>query len=181
MAHEPFPPQKTCLLPADSGRAVAVVIERHICSCCAGEGPDPGRDADCRAAARGGTTVPGWLPWLASCVTRTCGSCAVMSSPASTSVAVAGRSAARQVPVEQLRDQGRLPGLRPDRGRIAGAGQGARPQPDVTAAPHPLGNQRAHVGVQRGRSKERRAGRQIVTDVFGVPSTVINDRRRTSS
>ena len=181
MAHEPFPPQKTCLLPADSGRAVAVVIERHMCSCCAGEGPDPGRDADCRAAARGGKTVPGWLPWLASCVTRTCGSCAVMSSPASRSVAVAGRSAARRVPAGQLRDRSRLPGLRPDRGRIAGAGQGARPQPGVTAAPHRLGNQCAHVGVQRGRSKERRAGRQIVTDVFGVPSTLINDRRRTSS
>src|SRR5215469_4954615 len=127
----PFPPQETCLLPADSGLAVAVVIERHTCSCCPGERPDPGRDADGRAAARGGKTAPGWLPWLASCVARTGGGCAVTSSPASASVAVAGRSAARQVPAGQLRDQGRLPGLRPDRGHVAGAGQGARPQPGV--------------------------------------------------
>src|SRR5690349_9913336 len=134
MAHEPFPPQETCLLRADSGLAVAVVIERHMRSCCPGERPDPGRDADCRAAAREGTTAPGWLPWLVWRVTRTCGGCAVMSSPASTSVAVAGRSGARQVPAEQLRGQRRLPGFRPDRGRIAGAGQGARPQPGVTAA-----------------------------------------------
>ena len=64
-----------------------------------------------------------------------------------------GRSAARRVPVEQLRDRSRLPGLHPDGGRIAGAGQGARPQHGVMAARHPLGNQSAHVGVQRGRSK----------------------------
>jgi len=64
-----------------------------------------------------------------------------------------------QVPVEQLRDQRRLPGLCPDRGRVARtvgiqavaerrAGprqQRARPQPGVPAAPHPLGDQRALV------------------------------------
>jgi hypothetical protein len=139
----------------------------------------PGRDADRRAAARGGTAAPGWLPWLASCVTRTCGSCAVMSSPASRSIAVAGRSAARQVPVEQLRDQGRLPGLHPDRGRIARAGQ-ARPQPGLTAAR--IARQPACARRCSTRAEQRATcGRQIVTDVFGVPSTSINDRRRTSS
>ena len=32
------------------------------------------------------------------------------------------------------------------------------------------------VGVQRGRSEERRVASRIITDVFGVPSTLIKDR-----
>ena len=45
--------------PADDGLAAAVVIEGRTCPCCCGERPDPGRDTDCRAAARGSTTPSG--------------------------------------------------------------------------------------------------------------------------
>ena len=44
---------------AHDGLAVAVIIERRTCPCCGGERPDPGRDPDCRAAARRSTTPPG--------------------------------------------------------------------------------------------------------------------------
>src|SRR5580704_13352628 len=50
-------------LPADDGLNAAVVIERRTCPCCRGERPDPGRDPDCRAAARGSTTAPGCRGW----------------------------------------------------------------------------------------------------------------------
>ena len=50
-----------------------------MCSCCRRERPDPGRDTDRRAAASGGHDHT-WLPSLASCITRTYGSCAAMSS-----------------------------------------------------------------------------------------------------
>jgi hypothetical protein len=40
-----------------------VVIGFRMCSCCRGERPDPGRDIDCRAAARGSTTISGCGGW----------------------------------------------------------------------------------------------------------------------
>jgi hypothetical protein len=47
----------------DDSLAAAVVIGRRTCSCCRGERADPGRGADCRAAARGSTTAPGCRRW----------------------------------------------------------------------------------------------------------------------
>src|SRR5580704_17028056 len=44
-------------LPADDGLATAMVIERCTCPCCRCERPDPGRDPNCRATARGSTAT----------------------------------------------------------------------------------------------------------------------------
>ena len=53
----------TWLPPCDDGLAAVVVIGRRTCPCCRGERPDPGRDTDCRAAARGSTTAAGCHGW----------------------------------------------------------------------------------------------------------------------
>ena len=75
------------------GPAAAVAIERRTCPCCRGERADPGRDPDCRQAARGSTTAPDGRGWHRA----SRGPVAVraaMSSLPSTSVWMAGTSAA---------------------------------------------------------------------------------------
>ena len=40
-----------------------VVNGLYMCACCRRERPEPGRDIDCRATARGGTTTPDCRGW----------------------------------------------------------------------------------------------------------------------